>query len=124
MPTGRGLDFSLHKHKVSLLHNLWQHFVHNLRGCSDGGSSIEGWEARRRWAWFGKLERNLRDGILVARLLTVRLHLSLRFDRLDDRRGNHLDGIRDWLRCRLWSVDTCVRAPIKAAQAVVWAIWE
>ena len=122
MPTGRGLDFSLHKHKVSLLHNLWQHFVHNLRGCSDGGSSIEGWEARRRWAWFGKLERNLGDGILVAGLFAVRLHIRLRLDGLLDRRGNHLDGVGDRLRFRLGSVHTCVRAPIKAAQAVVWAI--
>ena len=124
MPTGRGLDFSLHKHKVSLLHNLWQQVVHNLRGRSDGGSPIEGGEARRRWARFGKLERNLWDGILVAGLLAVWLHLCLRLDGLRDRRGNLLDGIRDGLRCRLWSVDTCVRAPIKAAQAVVWAIWE
>ena len=108
-----------------MLHNLWQHFVHNLRGCSDGGSPIEGGEAWGRWAWFGKLERNLRDGILVAGLFAVRLHIRLRLDGLlnddglDDRRG-----VRDWLRFRLGSVHTCVRAPIKAAQAVVWAIWE
>jgi hypothetical protein len=89
--------------------------------CSDGGSPIEGGEARGRWAWLGKLERNLRNGILVAGLFAVRLHLGLRLNGLDDkRRGNHLDGIRDWLR--LWSVHTCVRAPIKAAQPVVWAI--
>ena len=93
--------------------------------CSDGGSPIEGGEAWRRWAWFGKLERNLGDGILVAGLFAVRLHIRLRLegllndDGLDDRRG-----VRDWLRFRLWSVHTCVRAPIKAAQAVVWAIWE
>ena len=97
---------------------------HFFTTCSDGGSPVEGGEARGRWAWFGKLERNLGDGILVAGLFAVRLHIRLRLDGLLDRRGNHLDGVGDRLRFRLGSVHTCVRAPIKAAQAVVWAIWE
>jgi len=90
----------------------------------DGGSPIEGGEARRRGAWFGQLEGNFGDGILVPGLFTVWLHICLRLHGLDHRRGNHLDRIGDWLRLRLWSVNTCVRASIKAAQAVVWAIWE
>ena len=87
----------------------------------NGRSPIESREARRRRTWLGEFKRNLRDGILVAfRLLALRLHLGLCFHRLN-RRSNLL---LNFLGLRLWSVNTGVRASIKAAQAVVWAIWE
>ena len=123
MPTGLGLDsFTVHSSQAQGLFELLNFYGSTLFCFSDGGSSIEGWESRRRWAWFWKFERNLRDGILVAGLLALWLHLCLGLNRFDDRRGNNLNGIRDRLRCRLWSVHTCVRASIKAAEAVVWAI--
>ena len=111
---------SLHKHCLvlqktgSTLFTICEVFL-------NGWSPIESREAWRRRTWLGEFKRNLRDGILVAfRLLALRLHLGLCFHRLN-RRSNLL---LNFLGLRLWSVNAGVRASIKAAQAVVWAIWE